>query len=157
RLLEETNVTGAITDDRTGRVLEVQAKVGPERQQVSYRAPLVLGCDGVSSRLALSIGVGKREDRPIGVAVPRYYTSPRTKDDYPESHLELWDRSDPAEPKLLPGYGWIFGMGDGTANVGLGILSTSKAFGNTDYRALMRSWLDSTPEEWGFREDNATG
>jgi menaquinone-9 beta-reductase len=91
------------------------------------------------------------------VAVRRYYTSPRTKDDFLESHLELWDRSDPNEPKLLPGYGWIFGMGDGTVNVGLGILSTSQAYGKTDYRALLRSWLDGTPEEWGFREPNATG
>jgi flavin-dependent dehydrogenase len=48
-------------------------------------------------------------------------------------------------------------MGDGTSNVGLGILSTSRAYGSTDYRALLRSWLDGTPEEWGFREANAEG
>jgi flavin-dependent dehydrogenase len=111
----------------------------------------------VSARLALSVGIDKLEKRPMGVAVRRYYSSPRSKDDFLESHLELWDRADPAEPKLLPGYGWIFGMGDGTVNVGLGILSTSKAFGKTDYRALLRSWLDGTPEEWGFREHNAIG
>jgi len=157
RLMEATTVTEAITDDRTGRVVGVRAKIGPERTPVSYRAPLVLACDGVSARLALSVGIRKRDDRPMGVAVRRYYTSPRTHDDYLESHLELWDRSDPANPQLLPGYGWIFGMGDGTVNVGLGILSTSSAYGRTDYRALMRSWLDGTPEEWGFREHNALG
>ncbi|MBO0840426.1 MAG: geranylgeranyl reductase family protein [Sciscionella sp.] len=157
RLLEQTTVTGAITDERSGRIVGVQAKAGPDKTQVHYRAPIVLGCDGVSARLALSVGLAKREDRPIGVAVRRYYASPRSKDDYLESHLELWDRSDPANPTLLPGYGWIFGMGDGTVNVGLGILSTSKAFGNTDYRALMRAWLDGTPQEWGLREDNALG
>ncbi|MGH3625391.1 MAG: geranylgeranyl reductase family protein [Sciscionella sp.] len=157
RLLERTSVSGAIVDERTGSVLGVRAKAGQDRVPVSYRAPLVLACDGVSARLALSVGIEKREDRPLGVAVRRYYSSPRSKDDYLESHLELWDRSDPANPNLLPGYGWIFGMGDGTSNVGLGILSTSKAFGKTDYRALMRSWLDGTPEHWGFREENATG
>jgi geranylgeranyl reductase family protein len=157
RLLEQTNVTGAVTDERDGRVVGVAAKVGPERTPVTYRAPLVLACDGVSARLALSVGIEKTESRPMGVAVRRYYASPRSKDDFLESHLELWDRSDPAEPRLLPGYGWIFGMGDGTVNVGLGILSTSKAFGKTDYRALLRSWLDGTPEEWGFREHNALG
>ncbi|CAM06067.1 geranylgeranyl reductase family protein [Saccharopolyspora erythraea NRRL 2338] len=157
RMVENTTVTGAVTDDRTGRVVGVEGKSGPEREPVTYRAPLVLGCDGVSARLALSVGIQKREDRPMGVAVRRYYDSPRTKDDFLESHLELWDRSNPAEPTLLPGYGWIFGMGDGTVNVGLGILSTSKAYGNTDYRQLLRSWLDGTPEEWGFREENATG
>jgi geranylgeranyl reductase family protein len=157
RLLEQTNVTGAVLDERTGRVEGVAAKVGPGREPVTYRAPIVLACDGVSARLALSVGLEKTESRPMGVAVRRYYASPRSKDDYLESHLELWDRSNPAEPTLLPGYGWIFGMGDGTVNVGLGILSTSKAFGKTDYRALLRSWLDGTPEEWGFREHNATG
>ncbi|MER7012334.1 geranylgeranyl reductase family protein [Saccharopolyspora sp. NPDC000359] len=157
RLLQQTTVTGAVTDERTGRITGVTAKAGPERTPVTYRAPLVLACDGVSARLALSVGIEKREDRPMGVAVRRYYDSPRTKDDFLESHLELWDRSNPANPTLLPGYGWIFGMGDGTVNVGLGILSTSKAYGRTDYRQLLRSWLDGTPEEWGFREENATG
>lgn len=157
RLLEDTNVTGAVTHERTGRVIGVTAKAGKDKVPVTYRAPLVLACDGVSARLALSVGIEKREDRTIGVAVRRYYTSPRSKDDYLESHLQLWDRSDPKKPVLLPGYGWIFGMGDGTVNVGLGILSTSKAFGNTDYRGLMRSWVAGLPEEYGLSEDTATG
>ena len=159
RLHEDTTVTEAITDDRTGAVVGVAGHVGrgSAKRPVRFRAPLTLACDGVSARLALSLGMAKRDDRPMGVAVRRYYTSPRTHDDYLESHLELWDRSDPADPKLLPGYGWIFGMGDGTSNVGLGILSTSKAYGSTDYRALLRSWLQGTPEEWGYRDENAVG
>ena len=80
----------------------------------------------------------KRADRPMGVAVRTYYASPvRSADDYMESWLELWvpqnpsaDPSenaaalaDPASKKiLLPGYGWLFACGDGTANVGLGML-----------------------------------
>jgi geranylgeranyl reductase family protein len=152
RLLEATTVTGAIQNERTGRIEGVKSKDGKE-----FRAPIVLACDGVSARLALSMGIEKRDDRPMGVAVRRYYKSPRTNDDYLESHLELWDRTDPDKPLLMPGYGWIFGMGDGTVNVGLGILSTSKAFGSTDYRALMKAWLDGTPEEWGFRDQNAIG
>ncbi len=157
RLYERNTVTEAIIDERTGRIVGVRGKQGPDKRPVQYRAPLTLACDGVSARLALSLGMDKREDRPMGVAVRRYYTSPRTHDDFLESHLELWDRSDPHNEKLLPGYGWIFGMGDGTSNVGLGILSTSKAYGSTDYRALLRSWLDGTPQEWGFREENAEG
>jgi geranylgeranyl reductase family protein len=159
RLHEDTTVTEALTDARTGRVTGVSGTVGKgkDKRPVTFRAPLTLACDGVSARLALSLGMVKRDDRPMGVAVRRYYTSPRTHDDFLESHLELWDRSDPTSPKLLPGYGWIFGMGDGTSNVGLGILSTSKAYGSTDYRALLKSWLDGTPEEWGYRDGNAVG
>lgn len=158
RLHEETTVTEAVLDD-AGRVVGVTGHVGKgkDKRPVRFTAPLTLACDGVSARLALSLGMVKRDDRPMGVAVRRYYTSPRTHDDFLESHLELWDRSDPANPRLLPGYGWIFGMGDGTSNVGLGILSTSKAYGTTDYRALLKSWLDGTPDEWGYREENAVG
>ncbi|SFT59758.1 geranylgeranyl reductase family [Actinopolyspora lacussalsi subsp. righensis] len=157
RLVQRTSVTEAITDERTGRITGVHAKSGPERAEVSYRAPLVISCEGVSGRLALSMGLQRREDRPMGVAVRRYYESPRADDDYLESHVELWNNSNPKGAELLPGYGWIFGMGDGTVNVGLGVLSTSKAYGKTDYRALLRTWLDGTPEEWGLREANATG
>jgi len=157
RLQERTTVTGALTDERTGRVVGVEGKAGPDKRPVSYRAPLVLACDGVSARLALSVGIEKSDKRPMGVAVRRYYKSPRHSEEYIEGHLELWDRADPANPKLLPGYGWAFPLGDGTVNVGLGMLSTSASFRNIDYRQLLRSWLDGTPEEWGYREENAVG
>jgi flavin-dependent dehydrogenase len=118
---------------------------------LTLRAPVVIAADGSSSRLALSVGREKRDDRPIGVAVRTYYKSPRDKDEWLESWLELWDGTD-----LLPGYGWIFGMGDGTCNVGLGILNTSDAFQKVDYKSLLAKWLDQTPEEWGFRDVNRT-
>jgi geranylgeranyl reductase family protein len=153
-LLEETPVTGPVLDDRTGRIVGVKAKT-PDGE-VTFRAPLVIAADGNSSRLSLSMGLHKRDDRPMGVAVRTYYKSPRHDDDWLESWLELWDSSSGSD-KLLPGYGWVFGMGDGTSNVGLGILNTSKAFGNVDYKQLLRRWLDATPEEWGFRDENRTG
>lgn len=155
-LHEQTHVTGPLFDDRTGELIGVSAratdergrKVGPEHR---YLAPLVVAADGNSSRLALSMGRAKRDDRPMGVAVRTYYRSPRTDDDWLESWLELWDGD-----KLLPGYGWIFGVGDGTVNVGLGILNTSDAFQNVDYKDLLTRWLDQTPPEWGFRTENMT-
>jgi len=150
RLHERTTVTGPIWDERTGRVCGVAAR--DEDGPLTVSAPLVVAADGNSTRLALAVGLRKRDDRPMGVAVRRYYRSPRHDDDWLESWLELRDGD-----KLLPGYGWVFGVGDGTSNVGLGILNTSKSFGSVDYRALLRSWLDGTPEEWGLREDNATG
>ena len=102
------------------------------------------------------MGLHKRDDRPMGVAVRTYYTSPRHDDDWLESWLELWDRGPDGKERLLPGYGWIFGVGDGTSNVGLGILNTSTACGKVDYKDLLKRWLDQTPEEWGFREENRT-
>jgi geranylgeranyl reductase family protein len=153
RLLERTTVTAPLLDDRTGRVIGVHAR--SEETDIEVRAPVVVAADGGSGRLALSLGLTRRTDRPLGVAVRTYYRSPRHDDDWLESWLELWDDSG-ERPALLPGYGWVFGVGDGTSNVGLGILNTSQAFGQVDYRALLRRWLAGMPAEWGFVEDNRT-
>jgi geranylgeranyl reductase family protein len=158
RLYESTTVGGPVLD-RSGRIAGVTARAG-SGAAVTFRAPLVVAADGSSGRLALSLGIAKRDDRPMGVAVRRYYTSPRTHDDFLESWLELWDSGQAGgadRPRQLPGYGWIFGVGDGTSNVGLGILNSSGAFGHTDYRRLLASWLGGLPAEWGFVEPNATG
>jgi geranylgeranyl reductase family protein len=152
KVVENTTVTGPVLDERTGRVVGVTARpTGTREPETTYRAPLVVVADGNSSRFSLALGLQRREDRPMGVAVRRYYRSPRHDDDWLESWLELWDGD-----RLLPGYGWVFGMGDGTSNVGLGILNTSTAFQNVDYKDLLRRWVGSMPEEWGFVEDNAT-
>jgi len=157
RLHEQTSVAGPVTDN-AGRVVGVTAKSGPDRLDQTYRAPVVLACDGVSGRIALALGLNRNDKRPMGVAVRRYYTSPKTNDDYLESWLELWDGPpNGPESKLLPGYGWIFGMGDGTVNAGLGVLNSSAGFQKTNYRAMLSTWLDNTPQEWGLREENAIG
>ena len=157
-LHEQTTVTEPIFD-RGGRVAGVAAKVGPESQPAFYRAPVVMSCEGVSGRIAQQLGLHRNGKRPMGIAVRRYYRSPRTNDDYLESWLELNDGPVNAmdDATLLPGYGWIFGMGDGTVNVGLGVLNSSAGFQKTDYRRMLTRWLDGTPEEWGLREHNATG
>jgi geranylgeranyl reductase family protein len=163
RLLEATNVTGPVLDD-AGRIVGVRARAVDENGRsagppLTYRAPLVVAADGNSSRLSLSMGRQKRDDRPMGVAVRTYYTSPRHDDDYLESWLELWvdDVKNPGERVLLPGYGWVFGVGDGTSNLGLGILNTSKAFGNVDYKDVMRRWVATMPEEWTYTDETMVG
>lgn len=155
-LRTSTTVTGPVLDD-TGRVVGVSAQVGDDKEPVEYRAPVVVAADGVSGRFALSLGVAKRDDRPIGVAVRRYYKSPaKHDDDYLESWLEL--RSREGGDTLLPGYGWIFGMGDGRVNVGLGVLNSSTAFGKTNYRNMLTDWLSTTPDDWAMNDEvNADG
>jgi geranylgeranyl reductase family protein len=153
RVLEGINVTGPVRDDRTGRVVGVTAHEtsNGEKTERTFRGRVIVAADGNSSRLSVAMGLRKRDDRPLGVAVRSYYRSPRHDDDYLEAWLDLWDGE-----KLLPGYGWIFGMGDGTSNVGLGLLNTSEAFGNIDYRVLLRRWLAGMPAEWGLTEENRT-
>ncbi|MFD6951047.1 drug:proton antiporter [Nocardiopsis sp. TSRI0078] len=155
KLLERTTVTGPLMDERSNRIAGVHAK-NADREPVAFRAPLVVAADGNSSRLSVAMGVRKRDDRPMGVAVRTYFESPRHEDDYLESWLELWDRSGDKDV-LLPGYGWVFGVGDGTSNVGLGILNSTASFQDVDYRKLLRRWTESMPKEWGFTEENQRG
>ena len=161
RLHERTSVTAPLHDERTGRVVGVTARPVDDRgrragDEVDYRAPLVVACDGVSSRLATARGIERRDNRPMAVAVRTYYETPRHDDPWMESWLELWSGR-PGESDLLPGYGWIFGLGNGQANVGLGILDTSSAFRSVDYKAILRTWLSNVPDEWQFTDEHQVG
>jgi len=174
-ILERHSVTEALRDD-AGRVTGVRAalldesgrKTGEARE---FSADVVLAADGNSTRTAVSLGIQKRDDRPLGVAVRTYFTSPRTDDDWMEGWLELRSPAPHAsqarrgaragslgrDGKLLPGYGWVFGVGDGTSNVGLGILNSSKEFGKLDYKQVLREWTAGMPADWGFTPENQVG
>jgi menaquinone-9 beta-reductase len=160
QLWEETDVLGPVFLTESGRrVAGVSYRRSEEQGGAAgvIRAPIVIVADGGSSRFAVQLGLHRDERRPMGVAVRTYYRSPRHDDDWLESWLELWDGDEQSgRERLLPGYGWIFGVGDGTSNVGLGILNTSTAWGQVDYKDLLKRWLDQTPEEWGFRDENRT-
>ena len=145
QLRHEVTVTGPVVDD-AGRVNGVLTKDG-----AVLRAPIVVAADGTSARLAIAAGVKRRENRHVGVAVRRYYTSPRHNEDYLETWLEVYD-----DKRLLPGYGWVFPMGDGTVNVGLGILNSTAIKGSPDYKKVMREWVGQMPSSWGLAEETAT-
>ncbi|MGG5170837.1 geranylgeranyl reductase family protein [Pseudarthrobacter sp. J1738] len=156
-VLESHSVTQALRGE-DGRVTGVRAAIlDPDGRKTgetrNFHADVVLAADGNSSRTAVSLGVAKRDDRPLGVAVRTYFTSPRTNDDWMEGWLELPDKNG----RPLPGYGWVFGVGDGTSNVGLGILNSSKEFGKLDYKQVLRDWTAGMPAEWGYTPENMVG
>lgn len=148
-------VDAALQDD-AGRVVGVSArqtdakgrKVG---DSVEYRAPLVIAADGVSARIALGLGIERKKNRPMGVAVRTYLTTHRHEEEWMEGHLEIWD-GERGNSKLLPGYGWIFPLGDGTANVGLGTLSAKGTPSKLDHKALLADWLEHSAHDWEFGE-----
>ena len=145
---EETEVTEAIADD--GVITGV--RIGANGDRAEVEAPVVIAGDGVASRFGMALGVRRLERRPMGVAVRTYFRSPRAEERYLESYLELWKGDD-----LLPGYGWIFPVPDGTVNVGLGLLNTSEHFGRVDYKKLLRDWAAALPAEWGLTPENQVG
>ncbi|TDE14905.1 geranylgeranyl reductase family protein, partial [Actinomadura sp. 6K520] len=134
-LRENTKVTAPL--QTRGRV------TGVETETATHEARLVIAADGASSRLSVALGLRPSATRPIGIAGRRYFRSPR----HDEAHLEIWLDLAPAA------YGWIFGMGDGTCNVGVALLRTD----HPDYRGLLSRWLTTLPPAWGLTEHNATG
>jgi len=157
KILERTQVTGPLLHERTGRVVGVTARPVDDAgrragEEVTYRAPVVVAADGVSARLALALGIEKDVRRPMGVAVRTYFATPNHDDEWMESHLELWD-GEPNRSNLLPGYGWIFPLGDGTANVGLGSVSSRAVATKVDYKDLLARWVANAPDYWRFDAD----
>ncbi|MGY1707978.1 geranylgeranyl reductase family protein [Geodermatophilus sp. SYSU D00758] len=151
RLHQEVTVTGPVLDE-AGRVAGVEAAEGPDRAPVRWRAALVVSAEGLSGRLGKALGLVRREDRPLGVAVRRYVRSPRTDDDYLDISFDLSATGPSADS--MPGYGWAFGMGDGTSNVGFGLLDRRRGTG-AEPRAVLRGWLATLPPEWQFGEEHA--
>ena len=83
--------------------------------------------DGANSRFGRALGHRRATATyPMGMAVRGYFTSPYHDEPWIESHLDLRDR----DGNHLPGYGWIFPVGDGTVNVGVGLLSTLHRVGS---------------------------
>ncbi|WP_426368510.1 geranylgeranyl reductase family protein [Streptomyces sp. E-08] len=152
RLRTNVKVTGPLTD-RAGQVIGVTATHGPGTAPVRYLAPLVVAADGASARTALGLGLERDAKRPVAAAARRYYRSAaRTSDPY----LELWaDLRCPSTGHDLPGYGWVFPMGDGRVNVGLGALPQQRRRRPVDLRAALEHWLPRLPEEWDVHEGSA--
>lgn len=158
-LRENMTVVGPIVHERSGRVIGVEARPkGADRKAppLRFAGRFVIDAGGVSARLATAVGREKAMNRPMGVAVRTYFTSPRHNEPVMESHLELWD-GQPGESNLMPGYGWVFPLGDGTCNVGLGSLSSTAKPTGIDYRELFATWMRNAPAEWEFTEENQIG
>lgn len=157
RLYEGHQVTGALRSD-TGRVTGVRARVGrgAGAREVTATGRLVVDAGGVAARLATSLGLEKSAKRPMGVAARTYFRSPRGDDPWMESHLELWSGK-PGKSELLPGYGWIFPVGNGVVNVGLGSVSSDAKATSLPYKEVFSKWVANLPPEWGLTADNQIG
>src|SRR5271165_7008325 len=84
----------------------------------------------------------------MGMALRGYWTSPRHDDRFIESHIDIRD----AEGDIVPGYGWVFPLGDGRVNVGVGLLSTDRTWRGANTSRLMEAFLAQVPARWGITE-----
>jgi geranylgeranyl reductase family protein len=140
RMLLGTKVVG-VHHDSSRRVTSLTLA---DRTEVSCDQLIV--ADGARSTLGRKLGRRWHQDTVYGVAARGYLTTDRSDDPWLTSHLEL--RS--PDGAVLPGYGWIFPLGNGEVNIGVGALSTTKRPADLALRPLMSYYTDLRRDEWGF-------
>jgi geranylgeranyl reductase family protein len=117
------------------------------------RARYVVVADGANSRFGRAIGTSRERAFPLGMAIRGYFESPRHDEPWIESHLDIRDKAG----NVLPGYGWIFPVGDGRVNVGIGLLSTFHQWKAVNTSQLMESFVDYAPKSWGISPETSCG
>lgn len=116
-------------------------------------AKYVVIADGANSRFGRGLGTARDRTYPLGMAIRGYYVSDLHADPWIESHLDIKDQRGDS----LPGYGWIFPVGDGTINVGVGLLSTFAGWKSINTSHLMSAFEATAPERWGISPDSSCG
>jgi geranylgeranyl reductase family protein len=124
-----------------------------EGRTEAVSARYILLADGANSRFGRALGTSRDKTYPLGMAIRGYYRSPLHADPWIESHLDIRDR----DGRHLPGYGWIFPVGDGTVNVGVGLLSTFAGWKDINTSRLMDAFVDTAPERWEISPEASCG
>jgi geranylgeranyl reductase family protein len=129
------------------RVSSVVLTRGDETLEIGCRRLIV--ADGVRSPLGKVLGREWHRDTVYGVAGRSYVTSTMSDDPWISSHLEL--RGEQGE--VLSGYGWMFPLGTGEVNLGVGTLATAKRPTDLKVRRLMESYAGQQREGFGLGDE----
>lgn len=130
-----------------GRVVSVVFESEGETFELGCKRLVV--ADGVRSPLGRLLGRTWHRDTVYGVAGRSYVDSDMSDDPWISSHLEL--RGEDGE--ILSGYGWIFPLGDGSVNLGVGTLATAKRPADVALRPLMRHYAELRRADFGLTGD----
>ena len=128
----------------SGRVSAVVFKRGRETVEIGCERLVI--ADGVRSQLGRAVGREWHRDTAYGVAARSYSDSSMSDDPWISSHLELRNE----EGEVLSGYGWIFPLGGGEVNVGVGTLATAKRPADVQLRPLMQFYADQRAKDFGL-------
>jgi geranylgeranyl reductase family protein len=145
KVREKTTATPVIEE---GHLVSVALANGGSTETVTPDVTVI--ADGSMNRFGRDLGTSRRRDYPMGMAARGYYSSPRSEDPFLESQLDLRD----ASGATMPGYGWVFPLGDGTVNVGVGLLSTFRKWKDVNTTRMMNDYVATAPDYWGFSEES---
>ena len=135
KVLDATHASG-------GRIQTLRGKQG--KQDVEISAKRVIVADGARSTLGRKLGRVWHQDTVYGVAARAYVDSGRADDPWISSHLELRDEAD----QVLSGYGWVFPLGNGQLNLGVGTLATDQRPANVNLRRLLTRYFELRRDDW---------
>ncbi|MBU3706514.1 MAG: NAD(P)/FAD-dependent oxidoreductase [Mycobacterium sp.] len=156
----------AAEDAGAGMLLGCKA-VGVQRDPAGRVNQVVLadgrrvGCewlivaDGARSPLGRELGRRWHQETVYGVAIRGYAASPRAAEPWISSDLELRSPAGhggnrAGDGQVLPGYGWIFPLGNGEVNIGVGALATARRPAEVALRPLIRHYAGLKAAEWGL-------
>ena len=143
KVLYHTQVTEPVFD--RGVMVGFKAKRDGDEEEV--RARWVICAEGAATKFARSLGRTRVEDYPMGFAIRQYFNSPMQSSGWFEAYLDV--RSG---PDALPAYGWVFPVGDGTVNAGVGLLNTYGPWRDVNLHALQANFIGGLPEGWEINE-----
>jgi len=142
-----TEAVAPLLDD--GLLVGATLKDKASGSTYDLRARYVVIADGSNSRFGRALGTRRDKAMPQGMAIRTYFESPLHAEPWIESALDVRDRSGNA----LPGYGWIFPVGDGTINVGVGLLSKFRDWKTVNTSHLMAEFAATLPGYWEIDPD----
>ncbi|WP_019932637.1 geranylgeranyl reductase family protein [Nocardia sp. BMG111209] len=142
RMVDGARVTEVARDG--DRVTGVTVQADDVTRPVSCRTLVV--ADGVRSPVGKLLGRTWHRKYAYGVAARAYIDSGRSDDEWITSHLELRD----AEGDLVPGYGWVFPLGNGRVNIGVGSLATAARPSHIALKPLLQHYVSQRRSEWQF-------
>jgi geranylgeranyl reductase family protein len=149
-VLQNTEAVAVVADGGVSAV-ELRKKRPDGTVDTEVVSPrFVIVADGSLSRFGRALGTKRRKDYPYGLAVRGYAASPNSQDPMLESQLNILD----GEGRTLPGYGWVFPLGDGTINVGAGLISSFKDFKKVNTSHVLSAYLDRLPGHWQVDESS---
>lgn len=140
RMFEDAKAVDVTHDAARVSAVTFSTAQGPH----TVRCNRLVVADGVRSPLGKVLGRRWHRETVYGVAARAYATSSRSDDPWITSHLELRD----GEGTLQAGYGWVFPLGTGEVNLGVGTLATAARPASGSLRPLIELYASQRRAQW---------
>jgi len=130
-LLERISIKGPIISGNAVAGAHGRSKGG---KKIEIRAPITILATGAASGMLAAFGVQTRS-QPSALAMRAYYKTP---------NIDAKEMVISYEKQVMPGYGWVFPMGNGEANVGVGVFLEDGRTG-TNLKELFERFTEGCP------------